>query len=131
MNAKRILIVDDDPDFTFATSAVLGSAGYSVLTAKDGEEGLAIARAERPDLIVLDVMMSYLLEGLTVGQELQADPALATIPILMLSAIARTEHVGAFPTDEPLPAQQFLTKPVPAPKLLETVSWLLGQRAPG
>ncbi len=129
MDARKILIVDDDPDFTFATSAVLRSAGYSVSSATDGEKGLGLARAEKPDLIILDVMMTYLLEGLSVGAQLQADPDLAKIPVLMLSAIARTEHVGSFPTDQSLPAQYFLTKPVPAAKLLETVHWMIGESA--
>jgi len=125
MANETILIVDDDPDFTSATAATLESAGYAVATSNDGTVGLDLARSLKPDLIVLDVMMSYVLEGLSVGAQLQADPDLKKIPILMLSAIVRTEHVGDFPTDEPLPAQFYMTKPVPAAKLIETVRWLL------
>ncbi len=125
MANETILIVDDDPDFTSATAAMLESAGYTVATANDGTSGLDLARSLKPDLIVLDVMMSYVLEGLSVGAQLQADPDLKKTPILMLSAIVRTENVGDFPTDEPLPAQYFMTKPVPAAKLVETVRWML------
>ncbi len=125
MANETILIVDDDPDFTTATAATLESAGYAVATSNDGSVGLDLARSLKPDLIILDVMMSYVLEGLSVGAQLQADPELKKIPILMLSAIVRTDQVGSFPTDEPLPAQFFMTKPVPAAKLLETVRWML------
>ncbi len=128
MGAQRILLVDDDPDFSFATSAILQSAGYSVLTAEDGARGIELARAAKPDLIILDIMMSYVLEGMSVGAQLKADPELADTPILMLSAVVKTEDVGALPTDQPVPGQFYLTKPVPAAKLLETVSWMLGQR---
>jgi DNA-binding response OmpR family regulator len=125
MANEKILIVDDDPDFTGATAVTLESAGYTVTTTNDGEAGLDLARKIRPDLIILDIMMSYVLEGLSVGAKLRADPNLAETPILMLSAIVRTEHVGDFPTDEPLPAQFYMTKPVPAAKLIETVRWML------
>lgn len=125
MAKQKILIVDDDPDFTGATAVTLESAGYTVTTINDGEAGLDLARKIRPDLIILDIMMSYVLEGLSVGAKLRADPNLAETPILMLSAIVRTEHVGDFPTDEPLPAQFYMTKPVPAAKLIETVRWML------
>jgi len=125
MGAYKILIVDDDADFTDATSAVLEAAGFAVSVAHNGDDGLALARVERPDLIILDVMMSYLLEGLTVGEQLAADPSLAKTPVLMVSAIAQTEHLDKFPTDQPLPARFFLTKPIPATQLLETVRWML------
>ena len=127
MGAYRILVVDDDADFTDATSAVLEAAGYAVTVAHSGEDGLALARAERPDLIILDVMMSYLLEGLNVGAQITADPSLARTPILMVSAIAQTEHLDKFPTDEALPARFFFTKPIPSTKLLETVRWMLAE----
>ena len=127
MGAQKILIVDDDPDYTGATSAILEAAGYSVATASDGAKGLALARAEKPDLIILDIMMTYLLEGLSVGAQLQADPELENTPILMLSSIVKTENVGAFPTDQALPARLFLTKPVPAAQLLETIRSMLAK----
>ena len=128
MSATKILVVDDDVDFAEATAAVLESAGYEVSKAHNGEEGLAQARADRPDLIILDVMMSYLLEGLSVGEEIQADPSLAGIPVLMVSAIARTEYLSQFPTDQALPARHFLTKPVASAELLRTVKWLLTEQ---
>ncbi len=125
---QKILIVDDDVDFTDATAAILEAAGFAVLTANDGPTGLELARAARPDLIVLDIMMSHVLEGLSVGAQIQADALLEHTPILMVSAIARSEHIEQFPTDQPIPGQFFLAKPVPAEKLVETVRWMLGER---
>ncbi len=124
----KILIVDDDVDFTDATAAILEAAGFAVTTANDGQTGLELARAIRPDLIVLDIMMSHVLEGLSIGAQVQADELLEHTPILMVSAIARTEHVDQFPTDQPIPGQFFLSKPVSAEKLVETVRWMLGEK---
>lgn len=73
MANETILIVDDDPDFTTATAATVESAGYAVATSNDGSVGLDLARSLKPDLIVLDVMMSYVLEGLSVGAQLNAE----------------------------------------------------------
>jgi two-component system response regulator RpaA len=129
MSQARILLIDDDTDLTDAMSVVLESAGYNVDVANDGQTGTQLARRLRPDLIVLDIMMSYVLEGLDVGAQLQSDPALVRTPILMLSAIAQTSHLDEFPTDQPLPARYFLTKPVLADQLLSTVRWMLDEAA--
>jgi two-component system, OmpR family, response regulator RpaA len=129
MSQARILLIDDDTDLTDAMAVVLESAGYAVDVANDGPTGTELAHRVRPDLIVLDIMMSYVLEGLDVGVQLQADPSLRQTPILMLSAIAQTSHMPEFPTDQPLPARYFLTKPVLADQLLSTVKWMLAEAA--
>ncbi len=128
MSGYKFLIVDDDVDFAEATSAVLEAAGYVVSKAHQGDKGLALARAERPDLIILDLMMSYLLEGLSVGEQIHGDPSLADTPVLMVSAIANTEHLSKFPTDQALPARHFLSKPIPSVDLIKTVRWMLAER---
>jgi DNA-binding response OmpR family regulator len=80
----RILVVDDEPDLVWAIQYSLRDAGYDVITANDGETGLAAARTHRPDLLILDVMMPQL-DGLQVCWRLRRDPALASVPILFLS----------------------------------------------
>ena len=75
----KILLVDDDPDFVDATSIVLESE-YDVSVAFDGDEGLAKARAEKPDLIILDIIMPDM-DGFTVCEQLKSDPNLADVPV--------------------------------------------------
>jgi len=121
----KILIVDDDPDFVEATRIVLESDGYEVISASDGNEGLKRAREEQPDLIILDVIMSSILDGLNVTQEMRDDPTLKRIPILMVTSIANTDYAALFPTDEFVHIAGFLTKPVAPDTLLEHVGRLL------
>ncbi len=80
----RILVVDDEPDLTWALRYSLSDEGYEVLIAQDGTEALAAVRQQRPDLIILDINMPGL-NGLEVCRELRRDPALATVPILFLT----------------------------------------------
>jgi len=69
----KILVVDDDPDFVEATRIVLESTGYKVVAAADGDEGMEQVRSEQPDLIILDVIMSTILDGLHMSQQLRDD----------------------------------------------------------
>ena len=84
--AKKILIVDDDPDLVEAVSIILESKGYTVAAAYGGVEGLEKAKTEKPDLIVLDVMMPDK-DGYEVCRELKADEKYRSIPILLLTAV--------------------------------------------
>ena len=65
----KILVVDDDPDFVKITRTILQSQKYDVITASTGEQGLAVMRREKPDLVILDVMMAYILDGLDVRRQ--------------------------------------------------------------
>jgi CheY-like chemotaxis protein len=122
---SKILIVDDDPDFVEATRIVLEDAGYETLSATNGDESLRMVRAEKPDLIVLDVIMSSILDGLNVSQQLQDDPEHKDIPIIMVTSIANTDYAALFPTDEYVHIDAFLTKPVLPDRLLQEVNRLL------
>ena len=116
---SKILVVDDDPDFVEATRIVLEQAGYAVVSAASGDECLQVVRKENPDLIVLDVIMSSILDGLNVSQQLQEDPEHKDIPIVMVTSIANTDYAELFPTDEYVHISAFMTKPVaarPAPR---------------
>jgi len=123
---RRILVIDDDTDFIEYARIVLESASYQVLTAGDAASGLSIIRAEHPDLVITDMMMSYTLEGTSVTGEIRADPELAQIPVIVITAIVRTADADLFP-DGTGPAEDgFLTKPVSPNELLDAVSNCLG-----
>jgi CheY-like chemotaxis protein len=120
-----VLIVDDDPDFCEVTRIVLENAGYVVFAAPDGDAGLQAMRAHYPDLIIMDVMMNSLLEGISTTWTVRADADLRGTPIVMVSSIADSQYAEAFPTDEYLPVDNFLCKPIAPQELLQTVNRLL------
>jgi len=122
----KILIVDDDPDFIEATRLTLEPNGYQVFSAASGDEGLAKVKAETPDLVILDVIMSSVLDGLSMSQRMQESPEHKRIPILMVTSIANTDYAALFPTDEYINIDGFLSKPVPPAVLLQRVAELLG-----
>jgi CheY-like chemotaxis protein len=122
---SKILIVDDDPDFVEATRIVLEQKGYKTISAADGDEALEVVRTQKPDLIILDVIMSSILDGLNVSRQLQDDPEHKNIPIVMVTSIANTDYAALFPTDEYVHIDAFMTKPVPPDDLLRQVGRLL------
>src|SRR5512135_228844 len=85
--AKRILIVDDDPDFVEAVSVFLASNGYHVLRARNGPQALQLAESEHPDLILMDIMMEERTEGFFTIQQIRRNATLQEIPIFVVSAI--------------------------------------------
>ena len=122
----RILIVDDDPDFLLICSTVLKEAGYEVMEAADGQTALNLMRQDRPDLVLLDVMMSSILEGVDVSKEMEADPDLGEVPVVMVSSIATTEYASDFPDDEPIPIEAWISKPIQPAILLRTIERFVG-----
>ena len=102
-----ILVADDDPEILTLVGRRLSAVGYKVLEAQDGEEALLIARAEKPDLMVLDVMMPRK-NGWEVAKELRADPATKDIGILVLTAIGQTMNEMTSPL---YGADDYLDKP--------------------
>ena len=122
---SKILVVDDDPDFVEATRIVLEQAGCAVTSAANGNACLQAVRAEKPDLIILDVIMSSILDGLSVSQQLREDPDHKDIPIVMVTSIANTDYAELFPTDEYVHISAFMTKPVQPDQLLGQVKRLL------
>lgn len=89
---KRILVVDDERHIVRLIQVNLERAGYQVLTAFDGKEGLKKVSSEKPDLVVLDVMMPYL-DGFEVLKRMKADSAMKDIPVIMLTAKAQDADV--------------------------------------
>ena len=120
-----ILVVDDDPDFVEATRLILESHGYEVSSAPNGDEGLAKVESEKPDLVILDVIMSSILDGLHMSQRMQESVEHRKTPILMVTSIANTDYAALFPTDEYVHIDGFLSKPVPPDVLVARVSELL------
>lgn len=114
----RILAVDDEPDLVALLQYCLSKGGHHVRTAANGWEALAAVRAERPDLILLDLMLPDL-DGFGVCEILRRDPATATIPIIILSAwsSADSRHLGL-----ELGALDYLTKPFSPHDLLVRIN---------
>ena len=124
-SAGKVLIVDDDPDFLEYTRIVLESHGYQVHTAASGKQALKMMREDKPDLVLLDVMMSYVLDGLNIARQMREDAELRNVPVIMISAIVSREEASMFPTDEYLSVDIFMTKPVDPASLLKQVSRLI------
>ena len=126
MQAAKILVVDDDPDFVEIMRTILESHGYGVITASNGQQALARVKADHPDLMVLDIMMSTVLDGLNVSEQLSHDPEAKFMPVIMASSIADTPHAGLFPMEEQPHMDAWLSKPVDPSTLLKKVAELLG-----
>ena len=127
MEPRKVLVVDDDPDFVEVTRTVLEREGYQVITATNGDEAMDRARKDMPHLILLDVMMAHILEGVDVGHRLEQDPRLKQIPVIMVSSIASTPNAAFFPTDEFPSIDAWISKPVAPADLLEKVERALEQ----
>ncbi|MBN2232773.1 MAG: response regulator [Deltaproteobacteria bacterium] len=123
---KKILVVDDEPDFASIVKTNLESEGFTVNVAFNGVEGLEKVKADRPDAIVLDVMMPEK-DGYQVCAELKGDPQYADIPIVMLTAVAshvsstRYSHRGGMSME----ADDYLPKPASAAQIIASVKRLL------
>jgi DNA-binding response OmpR family regulator len=120
--SKKVLIADDEPNIVISLEFLLRREGFEVLVAVDGEEALVKARAERPDLVLLDVMMPKM-NGFDVCQALRADPELASMRVLMLTAKGRETEVSK---GLGLGADGYMTKPFSTKDLVAQVRVLLG-----
>jgi CheY-like chemotaxis protein len=131
MSGERILMIDDDRDLVAAIRVVLESRGYAVTAAYDRDAGLAAAKAGRPDLILVDIMMPNATEGFDFVWQLRRseDEYFRRVPIVVMTAIRERTGLGFYPEKgeppakgEPtLPVQGFLHKPVSPEQLLERV----------
>jgi len=126
--AKKILIVDDDPDLVEAVTMILESKKYRVAAAYGGIEGLQKAKAENPDLIVLDVMMPDK-DGYVVCKELKADPSLRKIPVLLLTAVVSKIPTTRYTQQMGLEteADDYIDKPVEPDVLVKRIETLLSK----
>jgi len=123
MAKGKILVVDDEVYIVHILDFSLGMEGYEVVTALDGEQGLEKAFSERPDLIVLDIMMPKL-DGYETCKMLKTDERTKDIPVILLSAKGRNidQKVGF-----EIGADDYIVKPFSPRKLVERINTILGQ----
>ena len=126
---NKILIIDDDPIYVKSTRAILESHGYQVDSAANGDAGLSKMKQEMPDLVILDVMMDWVLEGVTVSQEMMSQHELRSVPIIMVTSIRGSEYKGLFPQDQYLHINSWLDKPCAPDKLVSEVEKILARHA--
>ena len=124
MADATVLLVDDDPVILKLLQVNFEMEGYTVLTANDGVEGLEKARQERPDVVILDIMMPRM-DGLEVTRELKGDDSTRDMPILLLSAKAQASDIQL---GREVGADDYLTKPFDPLELLERVGEILKTR---
>jgi DNA-binding response OmpR family regulator len=135
MGTRKVLVVDDDQDLVASIEAFLRARGYAVTTAHNGKAAYASIVKDRPDLIILDVMMDYDEEGMVLASALKTDGPTRDIPILMLSGFNVQEDVRdkvlASLMGQDLPAETFMEKPVRLADLAERVEKLLERSSSG
>ncbi len=123
---KKILLVDDEPDFVSAVQTHLEREGFEVQVAYDGKEALKKVRADPPDALVLDVMMPEM-DGYSVCSELKEDEKYAEIPIIMLTSVAshvpttRYSHYNGMTME----ADDYLPKPASAEEIIDSIRRVL------
>jgi DNA-binding response OmpR family regulator len=120
---KKILLVDDDKDLVQSIEELLKSEDYQVIKAHDGKSGLQLAIQERPDLMILDVMMAYDTEGLEISREIRKHPDLKGLPVILLTGITseKTLPFKFEPDENWLPVDVVLEKPVNPQILLQRI----------
>ncbi len=129
--SKKVLIVDDDPDVRMFNSTVVEESGYTPIEAPNGEEGLKVVKKERPDLVLLDVLMPKQ-SGIRLYRELKTDKSLIGIPVIMLSGVAKRTFLRSQKAltefgDKPVPEpENYLEKPVEPEELAREIKRLLG-----
>lgn len=126
----KVLIIDDDPDFVEATRAVLQSKDYEVVAALSPEVGLQKAKEEKPDLIILDIIMPTK-DGFAVCEQLKSDADLSKIPVIILTSLSQNvgQSTVAMGRGLSLEAEDYLDKPVEPTVLLGRVEKLLKKGA--
>ena len=120
----RILVIDDDHNFLEFTRIVLESGDYEVYTEDSASDGLSAVRKIKPCLVILDVMMSYCLDGFGVLREISNDPELGDISLILVSAIVDRDEVIQSSTGE-FNYDRFMSKPILPRDLLSVVAELL------
>ncbi|MDJ0818787.1 MAG: response regulator [Desulfobacterales bacterium] len=129
--SKKVLVVDDDPDVVTFNVTIVEELGYTPLVAKNGEEGLKIVKEEKPDLVILDVLMPRQ-SGVRLYRELKTDESLGQIPVIMLSAIAEKTFLRSqkalteFGEDKIPEPEIYLEKPIEPEELGKIIKDTLG-----
>jgi CheY-like chemotaxis protein len=119
----KIVMIDDNPDFLFTMETFLKKNDFEVLTAEDGQKGLELIRKERPDVVLLDIMMETLFSGFEVCKALRSDDDLEYIPIIGISAMGEELDINysQWPDYDYFRPDAFLDKPVDKQRLLRMI----------
>jgi CheY-like chemotaxis protein len=125
----KILIVDDDIDFVEYAKTILESKSYVTIIAREGEEGLKKALEDKPDLILLDVIMPVK-DGFTAAEQLKKDPRLSSIPVVMLTSFSSRGQGTGIPLGKGymLETEDYIEKPVSSKELLTRVEAILAKK---
>ena len=116
--AYKILVVDDEPTIVRLMEFILARQGHEMIVAVNGEEALEKIKSQRPDLVLLDIMMPRI-DGYEVAQRLRADPATVSLPIIMLSAKAQDEDIRR---GVEVGVDEYVTKPFTPDHLVQVVA---------
>ena len=131
MGNAKILVVDDEQDMRIFVSTVVETLGFEPMVAKDGVDALEKARLNPPALVILDVMMPKIDDGIQTYRQFKTNPGLATIPIIMLSAIAKKTFLHSIKMLSPQQGPQlpepeaYMEKPPDADELSRLITGLL------
>jgi len=125
---KTILLVDDDREFVQSNRDLLESEGYNIIEANDGAAGFELAKQEKPDLMILDVMMATDTEGFEISRKVAQTPELEGMKVILVTGIRKDMHLpfGFTPDDSWLPVEEVLEKPVMPKQFLEEIKKRLG-----
>ena len=124
---RKVLIIDDDPDFVKSTGTVLRSGGYEVVEAYSGKEGLEKSKTEKPDLYIIDLMMETYSEESNVVKALTEDEETKEKPRIMITSVDLKGPWDSYPEDDWMPCDFVLQKPVSPGDLLKYVNRALGE----
>ena len=127
---RKILVIDDDPDFLLAVRMVLDAHDFEMEEATTPEEGVKKVLSVEPDLVILDVMMPEGYEGFDVAREIREKHKLIDLPILVLTGVHSTKKVPYrfAPDEDYLPVDVFLDKPIKPEQLIDSIQEMLGER---
>lgn len=128
--AKKILVIDDEPDMVTFLSTLLEDSGYEIVTASDGEEGLAKVKSEKPDLISLDLLMPNK-TGIKMFRELRKDPELGSTPVVMVTGFATDDAPNMdfkkwIHERSIKPPEAYIEKPVDKDVLIKEIKRIIG-----
>ncbi len=120
---RTIMVVDDNPDIVIIVTSILEAKGYVVQSASSGQEALSLLKGQKPDLIILDIMMPQM-DGLEVLTRLKADQSTASIPVILLTAkIQENDIIAGYKAG----AEYYITKPFTPTQVLEGINLILGR----
>jgi DNA-binding response OmpR family regulator len=122
---KKIVLVDDDPDIQESIKMVLENAGYEFMAAGDLESGMALIKKEKPDLMIIDVMLEQPDDGFFMVQKLRSQGV--KTPIIMLTSVSSVTGMKYGKDDELVAVDDFEEKPIAPQKLLDKIESLLGK----